>query len=115
MSDKFVEDVYKATRKFPREETYGITSQLRRAAVSVPTNIVEGCARESTKEYLNFLRISYSSLKESGYLIDLSHRLGYLGKNEHESLTDQFENLSRTMNALLASIKKFSRAKHKNA
>ena len=78
LADEVVLLIYQATRKFPREEVYGLTSQMRRAAVSVPSNIVEGCARESQAEYLRFLEIAFGPLKELHYQFGLSRRLGYL-------------------------------------
>jgi four helix bundle protein len=70
--------IYQVSRAFPREELYGLTSQMRRAAVSIPSNIVEGCARESETEYLRFLEIAYGSLRELEYQISLAYRLGYI-------------------------------------
>ena len=63
LADEVVLLIYRATREFPKEEMYGLTSQMRRAAVSVPSNIVEGCARESQAEYLRFLEIAFGSLR----------------------------------------------------
>ena len=84
-ADEFVLAVYEATRSFPDSEKYGITSQLRCAAVSVPANIVEGCARRTENDFLRFLSIAQGSLRESGYLVSLSHRLGFL--NDKTMLT----------------------------
>ena len=67
LADEVVLLIYRATREFPEEEIYGLTSQMRRAAVSVPSNIVEGCARESQAEYLRFLEIAFGSLRELHY------------------------------------------------
>jgi four helix bundle protein len=67
---------YKQTANFPKQEMYGLTSQMRRAAVSVPSNIVEGCARESQAEFLRFLDIAFASLRELHYQFSLSQRLG---------------------------------------
>ena len=64
LADEVALLVYKSTRSFPREELYGLTSQLRRSAVSVPSNIVEGCGRNSEADYMRFLDIAYGSLKE---------------------------------------------------
>jgi four helix bundle protein len=79
-ADDLARSVYRTTRTFPPEELYGLTSQLRRAALSVPTNIVEGCARESDKEFARFLEIAFSSLAETKYLIHFSSSLDYLSK-----------------------------------
>jgi len=75
--------VYQKTKDFPREELYGLTSQLRRAAVSTPTNIAEGAGREHKREYLHFLYISRGSLGETRYLLHLSNRLGYQKKSDY--------------------------------
>ena len=64
LADEVVMLIYRATRAFPKDEIYGLTSQMRRAAVSVPSNIVEGCARESQAEYLRFLEMAFGSLRE---------------------------------------------------
>ncbi len=80
LADEVAVLVYKITRTFPREEIYGLTSQIRRAAVSVPSNIVEGCARESQTEYVRFLEIAFASLRELHYQVNLSRRLGIINK-----------------------------------
>src|SRR5574337_1665971 len=72
LADEVAVLIYRATRGFPKEEIYGLTSQMRRAAVSVPSNIVEGCARESQVEYLRFLEIAFGSLKELHYQFGLA-------------------------------------------
>lgn len=76
--DKFAHETYALTRKFPREELFGITSQLRRAALSVVLNYVEGFARKKSKGYRYFLQISFGSLKESQYLIEFAVTEGYV-------------------------------------
>ena len=77
LADEVVLLIYRATREFPKEEIYGLTSQMRRA-VSVPSNIIEGCARESQTEYLRFLEIAFGSLRELHDLFGLSKRLGIM-------------------------------------
>ena len=81
--DEFVHFVYDLTRSFPKEELFGITSQLRRAALSVILNYIEGFARDSKKSYLNFLKISYGSLKETKYLLYFSFKEKYITKNRY--------------------------------
>ena len=82
LADEAVLLVYRATREFPKEEMHGLASQMRRSAVSVPSNIVEGCARESQAKVLRFLEIAFGSLRELHDQLGLSKRLGY--SDEHE-------------------------------
>lgn len=78
LADQFAVRIYTATRTFPAEERYGLRSQIRRAAVSVPTNIVEGCARDSDREHARFFEIAFGSTREAIYLIDLASRLDFI-------------------------------------
>ena len=80
--------VYRVTRPFPKSELYGLTSQLRRAATSAPTNIVEGLARRGTNELRHFLNIALGSLSEVEYLLQLSHELEILPSEEWKALCD---------------------------
>ena len=80
LADEFVASVYGATRDFPTDERYGLRSQIRRAAVGVPPNIVEGCGRDSDRERARFLEIAFSSAREAIYLIDLAGRLGLIDR-----------------------------------
>jgi four helix bundle protein len=81
--------VYSITKSFPKEELYGITSQLRRSVVSVPTNIAEGASREHKKEYLHFLFIARGSIAEVEYLLHLSRRVGYLKEYDYKQVEDR--------------------------
>ena len=74
--DEIALTVYEATKKFPKEEMYGLTSQIRRAAVSVPSNIVEGCSRDGEADYLRFLHIAFGSLRELHYQLNLMALVG---------------------------------------
>lgn len=85
-ADELALTVYKLTKTFPGEEVYGVTSQLRRAALSVPTNIVEGYSRNGDKELARFLSIAIGSLAETEYLIEFSAKLGYLSKKDADTL-----------------------------
>lgn len=87
LADEAAVRVYTATRDFPSSEVYGLRAQIRRAAVSVPTNIVEGCARESRRDYARFLEVAFSSTREVIYLVDLSSRLELLDKKIAADLT----------------------------
>lgn len=78
LSDELAVDIYRETSQFPSSERYGLRTQLRRSAVSIPVNIVEGCGRRSDVEFDRFLDISLGSARELVYLVDLSHRLGFL-------------------------------------
>ncbi len=82
-ADEFAYAVYRVTKKFPRDEVYGITSQIRRAALSVPTNIVEGYARKGDKELARFVNIAIGSIAETEYLLAFSQKLDYLTENEY--------------------------------
>lgn len=91
-ADRLALKVYEATKIFPKDESYGLTSQIRRAAVSVPANIAEGSGRSSQKEYLQFLYIARSSAREVEYYVSLSFRLGYIGdlvRRQLDELTDE--------------------------
>lgn len=100
--------IYKDTKSFPPEERFGLTSQLRRAAYSVPSNIVEGSGRGTKKDYLRFLYISLASLKETEYFLLLSHDLGYLYKPDYEELTELVNSTFAPLHGLMKSVKKES-------
>ena len=106
LADELAIAVYKATQSFPREEIFGLTSQLRRAAVSIPSNIVEGCARHSEAEYLHFLDMAYGSAREVEYQTGLSHRLGFLDAVMHEQLQHRATETAKVLNGLLRSLRK---------
>src|SRR5262245_20169746 len=96
--------IYKSTRNFPRDEWYALRLQMRKAAVSVPSNIVEGNARRTTKEYVNFLNISHGSSAELLYLIDLASELGYLAGEVFKELNDRCDRVCRQVAALLQTM-----------
>ena len=95
--------VYRETRKFPKDEIYGLTSQIRRAAVSVPSNMVEGCARNTEKDYVHFLDTAYGSVKEVEYQASLAKRLGFLENNE---LEEKAAEVARVLNALINALRR---------
>ena len=99
-----VEQIYRVTRSFPSTEIYGRTAQMRRAAVSVPSNIAEGYARASTRDLLRFLSISAGSLSELDTLVELAQRLGFL--NDTEELKARIEEVSGMLMGLQTALRK---------
>jgi four helix bundle protein len=97
---KLVESVYAITSKFPRNELYGLCSQMQRAAVSVPSNIAEGHARESTKEYLQHLSIAQASLAELETQLEIGRRLNYVSEDQLGHLLNQISALGKQLYAL---------------
>jgi four helix bundle protein len=100
--------VYEATRTFPADERFGLTSQLRRAGVSVPSNIAEGNARNSTADYLRFLRLSRGSLAEIKTQLIIAMRLGYLSDETAALLLKKTEDLLRQVTALCSAVERSS-------
>ena len=98
--------VYDLTKGFPNEERYGLTSQLRRAAVSVPSNIAEGHTREGTREYLYFISVAQASLAELVTQLDLAARLGYLTPNDVAPSLDSAAALGRQLFTLRDALKR---------
>ena len=101
LADEVALLVYRVTAGFPREELYGLTSQMRRAAVSVPSNIVEGCARDSQADYLRFLYIAFGSLKELHYQLSLSKRLRFLLNQDSSLLEAKIVETEKVLNGLI--------------
>ena len=99
LADKLALATYEQTRSFPREEVFGLTSQLRRAAVSIASNIVEGAARFSEAEYLRFLDTAYGSAREVEYQLGLAFRLGFLSEPSHRELSALSIETSRSSTA----------------
>ena len=97
--------IYELTSKFPRDEIYGLTSQIRRACASIPTNIAEGCGRESSADFARFLQIATGSASETEYLILLAHDLKYLNTNQYVELTDEIVSIKKMITALLKNIR----------
>lgn len=105
LADEIAVLTYKLTKDFPKEEIYGLTSQMRRCAVSIPSNIVEGSARESQLEYLRFLEISFGSLKELHYQFSLAFRLGFLIEPDHNSVNIKFNETEKVLGALIRTLR----------
>jgi four helix bundle protein len=96
--------IYRVTKSFPKDEMYGMTSQLRRAAASIPANIAEGCVRGSSAEFRHFLQVALGSASELEYHILLSHELGYLDKSQYESLENNATELKRMLTSFIQKL-----------
>jgi four helix bundle protein len=99
------ESAYRAAARFPREERYGITSQLQRAAVSVPCNIAEGQGRDTTKEFLHFLHIARGSVQEVQTILRLCQRIGILDEVQLQPLLGLSMEVAKLLNGLMNSLK----------
>jgi four helix bundle protein len=99
------ETCYRTTRQFPKEELYGLTSQIRRSAVSIPANIAEGYGRKNRKEYLQFLYISQGSLRELETHLLLSLRVDLVSKSAITPLLDQCDLVGKLLHGLIRSLK----------
>ena len=106
LADDLTVLIYQITTAFPKEELYGLTSQLRRAASSVPANIAEGSARGTQKDYLHFLYIARASLTEAHYFIHLSKRLGYVRDDKHAELESLFRRTFACLIGLISAVEK---------
>lgn len=100
-----VEDIYQNTRNFPKEEVYGLTGQLRRAAVSVPSNIAEGFGRFHNKEYAQFLFTALGSCSEVITQLTIAQRLGFIKNNNAENLISEAEQISKMIMGLIKKLR----------
>ena len=105
LGDEVAVLIYRVTEGFPREESYGLTSQMRRAAVSVPSNIVEGCARDSEADYLRFLYIAFGSLRELHYQLSLAERLGFLCNQDSSQIEPKIVETEKVLNGLIRALR----------
>ena len=105
-SIEFVSEIYQVTSSFPKEELYGLTSQIRRAAISIPSNIAEGAARNHKKEFTQFLYISLSSSTELETQIIIAHNLGYINLSQYNLYLEKLGIISKMLQGLIKSIDK---------
>ena len=105
LADEVAILIYKVTSDFPKNEIYGLTSQMRRAGVSVPSNIVEGCSRETQSEYLRFLEIAFSSLKELHYQFSIAIRLNYVKESDYNQCELKLIETGKVLGALIRGIR----------
>ncbi|WP_028787385.1 four helix bundle protein [Terrimonas ferruginea] len=102
---RFVLDLYKACQTFPREEVYGLTSQLKRAAISIPANIAEGCGKKSNAELAHFLNIALGSANEAEYFILLACDLSFIEKFQYERLIAQINEVKAMLIGLITKVR----------
>lgn len=100
-----VEEIYLTSKSFPKDETYGLTSQIRRAAASIPSNIAEGEGRTSTKDVLNFLSYAYGSLREVETQILISERLNYINSKKKALIISLCDDIGKIINGLKKSLR----------
>ncbi|WP_297333302.1 four helix bundle protein [Flavobacterium sp.] len=103
-SHQFVLDVYKLTASFPKSEQFNLISQINRASLSIPTNIAEGCGRESQKELIRFLYISSGSAHETEYLLLVSKDLGFIEKDLYNKLNSEVNEIKKMLASLIRKI-----------
>ena len=108
LADDLIVAVYQFTRSFPREELYGLTSQVRRASYSVPANIAEGSSRESKRDYLHFLYIARGSLSETQHFVHLAQRLEYLAPSDAQALAAQTSAAFAFLHGLIRAVEQNS-------
>ena len=98
-------EIYKVTTVFPKSELYGLTSQIRRAAISIPSNIAEGYSRGHRTEYIRFVSMAYGSLAELQTQLMLAKDLDYIQKEVYETIAGEYEDLERMISAMIKSLK----------
>jgi four helix bundle protein len=104
----FVVEIYKVTDRFPKEERFGLTSQIRRASVSIAANIAEGAGRRSDREFLQFLSHSQGSTSEVETELLIAHRLGYVDSDEYDGLCRTLDDIGRMITGLSNHLKRKS-------
>ena len=105
MSHQLALAIYKVTKEFPKEELYGLTSQIRRSSMSIPTNIAEGCGRNTDADFARFLQMAMGSASETEYQLILARDLEFLPKDSYEKLHNEVEEVKRILASLLKTIR----------
>ena len=105
LAHQMVLEIYRMTREFPEDEKYGLTAQMRRAAYSVPMNLVEGASRLNTAEYRHFVGIARASAAEAAYQLKLARDLNYIDENTHQTNLSNYERISQMLTKLAKSLK----------
>jgi four helix bundle protein len=108
---KLTLQLYEKSRAFPREEFYGLTSQLRRSAMSVGANLAEGCGRQTTPELARFVRIAMGSASELDYHLLLARDFGYLQSDDHQGLSQELTRIRKMLASLLATLERPANSK----
>jgi four helix bundle protein len=99
-------EIYRTTENFPSQEIYGLTNQIRRAAISIPSNIAEGAARQTKKEFTNYLHMAQGSLSELDIQIELASRLGYFDQETFRMLDERLERIDKMITGLIHHLSK---------
>ncbi len=106
LADQLVLEIYRYTCTFPREELFGLSAQIRRSSLSIPSNIVEGCARHGKADYIRFLDIAFASTRELEYQLSIAERLRYLKPKDYEEISSLCTETSKVLNGLLRALRK---------
>jgi four helix bundle protein len=106
LSMDLVLDVYQVIEKFPRQEKYGLVDQIRRAVISIPSNIAEGAARQTKKEFSNYLHIAQGSLSELDAQLELAARLGYIDNRDQNRLDEKMQRIDKLITGLIRHLNK---------
>src|SRR3989338_6833508 len=104
---KLALNVYEVTKKFPKEEVYELTSQMRRCAISIPSNIAEGYARHRRLEYIQFLQIAFASGAELETQLLIAKELGLVGQKDFETVSSQLDEVMKMLNSLIGKLKRY--------
>ncbi len=104
-SHKLTLEIYRETKNFPKEELFSLTNQIRRAITSVPSNIAEGCGRETQKDYAHFLQIALGSANEVDYQLLLAKDLNYLDEKNYLALNDKVDKIKRQLANLIKKVR----------